>query len=219
MQLKLNQYEIQQALTEFIQKRSSSKVKLTAFDLKGMRSEEGYHANVEIEYEDVSYEEVVPKLGSAHKEETVTKTTSVKESEPEMTEEARTVILEVLNLMNTNVQHCNTAKLIRLVEKGSEEVQKYFENNPTYKATVEDFKSKTEIEPVKEEEEMVSEEEEEEEITSIEPVEEEKEEGEEKESTLDILNPSISQGETAIKLNIFGKPIGSDTVATKPIFG
>ena len=212
MQLKLNQYEIQQALTEFIQKRSSSKVKLTAFDLKGMRSEEGYHANVEIEYEDVSYEEVVPKLGSAHKEETVTKTTSVKESEPEMTEEARTVILEVLNLMNTNVQHCNTAKLIRLVEKGSEEVQKYFENNPTYKATVEDFKSKTEIEPVKEEEE-------EEEISSIEPVEEEKEEGEEKESTLDILNPSISQGETAIKLNIFGKPIGSDTVATKPIFG
>lgn len=217
MQLKLNQYEIQQALTEFIQKRSSSKVKLTAFDLKGMRSEEGYHANVEIEYEDVSYEEVVPKLGSAHKEETVTKTTSVKESEPEMTEEARTVILEVLNLMNTNVQHCNTAKLIRLVEKGSEEVQKYFENNPTYKATVEDFKSKVEIEPVKEEK-MVSEEEE---ITSIEPVEEEKkeEEEEEKESALDILNPSISQGETAIKLNIFGKPIGSDTVATKPIFG
>lgn len=215
MQLKLNQYEIQQALTEFIQKRSSSKVKLTAFDLKGMRSEEGYHANVEIEYEDVSYEEVVPKLGSAHKEETVTKTTSVKESEPEMTEEARTVILEVLNLMNTNVQHCNTAKLIRLVEKGSEEVQKYFENNPTYKATVEDFKSKVEIEPVKEEE-TVSEEEE---ITSIEPVEEEKEEEEEKESALDILNPSISQGETAIKLNIFGKPIGSDTVATKPIFG
>lgn len=213
MQLKLNQYEIQQALTEFIQKRSSSKVKLTAFDLKGMRSEEGYHANVEIEYEDVSYEEVVPKLGSAHKEETVTKTTSVKESEPEMTEEARTVILEVLNLMNTNVQHCNTAKLIRLVEKGSEEVQKYFENNPTYKATVEDFKSKVEIEPVKEEE-TVSEEEE---ITSIEPVEEEEEE--EKESALDILNPSISQGETAIKLNIFGKPIGSDTVATKPIFG
>lgn len=213
MQLKLNQYEIQQALTEFIQKRSSSKVKLTAFDLKGMRSEEGYHANVEIEYEDVSYEEVVPKLGSAHKEETVTKTTSVKESEPEMTEEARTVILEVLNLMNTNVQHCNTAKLIRLVEKGSEEVQKYFENNLTYKATVEDFNSKVEIEPVKEEE-TVSEEEE---ITSIEPVEEEEEE--EKESALDILNPSISQGETAIKLNIFGKPIGSDTVATKPIFG
>ena len=215
MQLKLNQYEIQQALTEFIQKRSSSKVKLTAFDLKGMRSEEGYHANVEIEYEDVSYEEIVPKLVSfvstkneEHKPE------PVKQSEPGMTEEARTVILEVLNLMNSNVQHCNTAKLIRLVEKGSEEVQEYFENSPTYKATVEDFKSKVEIEPVKEEEEeeMVSEEE----STPIEPVEEEKEE---KESTLDILNPSISQGENAIKLNIFGKPIGSDTVATKPIFG
>lgn len=214
MQIKLNQYEIQQALTEFIQKRSSSKIKLTAFDLKGMRSEEGYHANIEIEYEDVSYEEIVPKLVSfvstkneEHKPE------PVKQSEPEMTEEARTVILEVLNLMNTNVQHCNTAKLIRLVEKGSEEVQKYFENSPTYKATVEDFKSKLEIEPVKEEEE------EEEEITSIEPIEEEKKEEEEKESTLDILNPSISQGEDTIKLNIFGKPIGSGTVATKPIFG
>ena len=211
MQLKLNQYEIQQALTEFIQKRSSSKVKLTAFDLKGMRSEEGYHANVEIEYEDVSYEEIVPKsvsFASTKNEEY--KPEPVKQSESEMTEEARTVILEVLNLMNFNVQHCNTAKLIRLVEKGSEEVQKYFENSPTYKATVEDFKSKVEIEPVKEEEE--------EEITSIEP-EEEKEEGKEKESTLDILNPSISQGENAIKLNIFGKPIGSDTAATKPIFG
>ena len=212
MQLKLNQYEIQQALTEFIQKRSSSKVKLTAFDLKGMRSEEGYHANVEIEYEDVSYEEIVPKsvsFASTKNEEH--KPEPVKQSEPEMTEETRTVILEVLNLLSSNVQHCNTAKLIRLVEKGNEEVQKYFENNPTYKATVEDFKGKVEIEPVKEEEE-----EEEEEITSIEPVEEEKEE---KESTLDILNPSISQGESAIKLNIFGKPITSGAVATNPIFG
>ena len=213
MQIKLNQYEIQQALTEFLQKRSSTTIKLTAFDLKGMRSEEGYHANVEVEYEDVSYEEIVPKLVSfAVQKDEESKPEPVKKSEPEMTEEARIVILEVLNLMNTNVQHCNTAKLIRLVEKGSEEVQKYFENNPTYKATVGDFKSKLEIEPVKEEEE-------EEEITSIEPVEEEKKEEEKKESTLDILNPSISQGENAIKLNIFGKPIGSDTVTTKPIFG
>ena len=210
MQIKLNQYEIQQALTEFLQKRSSTTIKLTAFDLKGMRSEEGYHANVEVEYEDVSYEEIVPKLVSfAVQKDEESKPEPVKKSEPEMTEEARIVILEVLNLMNTNVQHCNTAKLIRLVEKGSEEVQKYFENNPTYKATVGDFKSKLEIEPVKEEEE----------ISSIEPVEEEKKEEEKKESTLDILNPSISQGENAIKFNIFGKPIGSDTVNTKPIFG
>jgi len=212
MQIKLNQYEIQQALTEFLQKRSSTTIKLTAFDLKGMRSEEGYHANVEVEYEDVSYEEIVPKLVSfAVQKDEESKPEPVKKSEPEMTEEARIVILEVLNLMNTNVQHCNTAKLIRLVENGCEEVQKYFENNPTYKATVGDFKSKLEIEPVKEEKK--------EEITSIEPVEEEKKEEEKKESTLDILNPSISQGETPIKLNIFGKPIGSDTVNTKPIFG
>ena len=215
MQIKLNQYEIQQALTEFLQKRSSTTIKLTAFDLKGMRSEEGYHANVEVEYEDVSYEEIVPKLVSfAAQKDEESKPEPVKQSEPEMTEEARIVILEVLNLMNTNVQHCNTAKLIRLVEKGCEEVQKYFENNPTYKATVGDFKSKLEIEPVKEEDE--------EEITSIEPVEEEKKEEEKKESTLDILNPLISQGETSIKLNIFGKPINSDSStssSTTPIFG
>jgi len=98
---------------------------------------------VEVEYEDVSYEEIVPKLVSfAVQKDEESKPEPVKKSEPEMTEEARIVILEVLNLMNTNVQHCNTAKLIRLVEKGSEEVQKYFENNPTYKATVGDFKSK-----------------------------------------------------------------------------
>ena len=88
MQIKLNQYEIQQALTEFLQKRSSTTIKLTAFDLKGMRSEEGYHANVEVEYEDVSYEEIVPKLVSfAVQKDEESKPEPVKKSEPEMTEE------------------------------------------------------------------------------------------------------------------------------------
>ena len=80
-------------------------------------SQSRYHVNVEVEYEDVSYEEIVPKLVSfAVQKDEESKPEPVKKSEPEMTEEARTVILEVLNLMNTNVQHCNTAKLIRLVD-------------------------------------------------------------------------------------------------------
>ena len=218
MQLKLNQYEIQQALTEFIQKRSSSKVKLTAFDLKGMRSEEGYHANIEIEYEDVSYEEIVPKLVSfASTKNEEHKPEPVKQSEPEMSDETRTVILEILNLMNTNVQHSNTAKIIELVES-SEEAYKYFENNPIFNATLEDFKDKTEKENQDENTSPFFEPEEE----SM--VEEEKEEmKEEEEKPLENLNPQISQGETTIKFNIFGKPIESsspaNTTNTQRIFG
>ena len=209
MQLKLNQYEIQQALTEFIQKRSSSKVKLTAFDLKGMRSEEGYHANVEIEYEDVSYEEIVPKLVSfAVPKDEEHKPEPVKQSEPEMSDETRVVVLEVLNLMNTNVQHCNTPKMIELVEKGSKEVRKYFENSPTFNATLEDFMNKVEKEIQKEEN-----------TPPFVPDEPKKEEEEVKEEIQESVNPPISQGETPVKLNIFGKPIESPTADTKRIFG
>lgn len=127
MQIKLNQFEIQQALTEFLQRRSSSKITLTAFDLKGMRSEEGYHANVEVEYEDVSYEEVVPKLVSFAKESTGSGSTSKeKHSEPEMSEESRKVVFTILNLMQTNVNHSNTARILDMIDTGSEEVQNYF---------------------------------------------------------------------------------------------
>lgn len=210
MQIKLNQYEIQQALTEFLQKRSSTTIKLTAFDLKGMRSEEGYHANVEIEYEDVSYEEIVPKLVSfASQKDEESKPEPVKQSEPEMSEESRGIILKVLNLLNTNVQHCNTTDIIELTSNSSEEVKKYFENNPVYKSTLEDFMTK--VEEDLEELEELEEKEKEEEL-------EEKEE----EIPQENLNPLISQGETPIKLNIFGKPINSDSStssSTTPIFG
>ena len=157
--------------------------------------------SIGVEYEDVSCEEIVPKLVSfAVQKDEESKPEPVKKSEPEISEEARGVILKVLNLLNTNVQHCNTPDIIDLTANSSEEVQKYFENNPVYKSTLEDFMTKVE-----------------EELEELE--EKEKEEEEEKEIPQESLNPSISQGENAIKLNIFGKPICSDTVNTKPIFG
>ena len=147
MQIKLNQHEIQQALTEFIQKRSSSKITLTAFDLKGMRSEEGYHANIEIEYEDVSYEEFVPKLVSFAKEQTSSEPVNKepKQSEPEYSQEEMLQMRDILELMRVNVNHSNTEQISSLVQAGSDKVKQFFETRPDYQAMLDDFTTRQEL--------------------------------------------------------------------------
>lgn len=147
MQIKLNQNEIQQALAEFIQKRSSSKITLTAFDLKGMRSEEGYHANIEIEYEDVSYEEFVPKLVSFAKTQTSPEPVNKepKQSEPEYSQEEMLQMRDILELMRVNVNHSNTEQINSLVQSGSDKVKQFFETRPDYQAMLDDFTTQQEL--------------------------------------------------------------------------
>lgn len=147
MQIKLNQHEIQQALTEFIQKRSSSKVTLTAFDLKGMRSEEGYHANIEIEYDDVSYEEFVPKLVSFAKEQTNSEPVNKepKQDEPEYSQKEMLQMRDILELMRVNVNHNNTEQISSLVQAGSDKVKQFFETRPDYQAMLDDFTTRQEL--------------------------------------------------------------------------
>lgn len=147
MQIKLNQNEIQQALAEFIQKRSSSKITLTAFDLKGMRSEEGYHANIEIEYEDVSYEEFVPKLVSFAKTQTSPEPVNKepKQSEPEYSQEEMLQMRDILELMRVNVNHSNTEQISSLVQTGSDKVKQFFETRPDYQAMLDDFITRQEL--------------------------------------------------------------------------
>ena len=147
MQIKLNQNEIQQALVEFIQKRSSSKITLTAFDLKGMRSEEGYHANIEIEYEDVSYEEFVPKLVSFAKTQTSPEPVNKepKQSEPEYSQEELLQMRDILELMRVNVNHSNTEQISSLVQSGSDKVKQFFETRPDYQAMLDDFTTRQEL--------------------------------------------------------------------------
>ena len=147
MQIKLNQNEIQQALAEFIQKRSSSKITLTAFDLKGMRSEEGYHANIEIEYEDVSYEEFVPKLVSFAKTQTSPEPVNKepKQSEPEYSQEEMLQMRDILELMRVNVNHSNTEQISSLVQTGSDKVKQFFETRPDYQAMLDDFTTHQEL--------------------------------------------------------------------------
>ena len=146
MQIKLNQNEIQQALAEFIQKRSSSKITLTAFDLKGMRSEEGYHANIEIEYEDVSYEEFVPKLVSFAKTQTSPEPVNKepKQSEPEYSQEEMLQMRDILELMRVNVNHSNTEQISSLVQTGSDKVKQFFETRSDYQAMLDDFTTRKE---------------------------------------------------------------------------
>ena len=147
MQIKLNQNEIQQALAEFIQKRSSSKITLTAFDLKGMRSEEGYHANIEIEYEDVSYEEFVPKLVSFAKTQTSPEPVNKepKQLEPEYSQEEMFQMRDILELMRINVNHSNTEQISSLVQAGSDKVKQFFETRPDYQAMLDDFTTRQEL--------------------------------------------------------------------------
>ena len=147
MQIKLNQNEIQQALAEFIQKRSSSKITLTAFDLKGMRSEEGYHANIEIEYEDVSYEEFVPKLVSFAKTQTSLEPVNKepKQIEPEYSQEEMLQMRDILELMRVNVNHSNTEQISFLVQTGSDKIKQFFETRPDYQAMLDDFTTRQEL--------------------------------------------------------------------------
>lgn len=225
MQIKLNQFEIQQALTEFLQKRSSSKITLTAFDLKGMRSEEGYHANVEVEYEDVSYEEVVPKLVSFAKEPTGSNSApKEKHSEPEMSEESRKVVFTILNLMQTNVNHSNTARILDMIDTGSEEVQNYFYDSVMV-AELRDTYELAESNQAVEEEVPSEEDSEDSEPDLSEPTEEEgppfdtKPEKEETEVT------AVAETKTAPLTNLFGvvtqpntKEVVVETKATKKLF-
>lgn len=225
MQIKLNQFEIQQALTEFLQRRSSSKITLTAFDLKGMRSEEGYHANVEVEYEDVSYEEVVPKLVSFAKEPTGSNNTpKEKHSEPEMSEESRKVVFTILNLMQTNVNHSNTARILDMIDTGSEEVQNYFRDSVMI-AELRNTYETTESNQVVEEKVPSEEDSEDSEPDLSEPTAEEEppfDTEPEKEETEEV---PVAETKTAPLTNLFGvvtqpntKEVVVETKATKKLF-
>lgn len=225
MQIKLNQFEIQQALTEFLQKRSSSKITLTAFDLKGMRSEEGYHANVEVEYEDVSYEEVVPKLVSFAKETSSTNTTvKEKHSEPEMSEESRKVVFTILNLMQTNVNHSNTARILDMIDTGSEEVQNYFYDSVMV-AKLRDTYEPAESNQAVEEEVPSEEDSEDSEPDLSEPTEEEDPSFDTKPEKEETEVTAVAETKTAPLTNLFGvvtqpntKEVVVETKATKKLF-
>lgn len=225
MQIKLNQFEIQQALTEFLQKRSSSKITLTAFDLKGMRSEEGYHANVEVEYEDVSYEEVVPKLVSFAKEPTGSSSTSKeKHSEPEMSEESRKVVFTILNLMQTNVNHSNTARILDMIDTGSEEVQNYFRDSIMITELRNTYEP-VENNQIAEEEVPFEESSEDSEPDLSEPIEEENPPFDTEPEKEETEVTAVAETKTAPLTNLFGivtqpntKEVIVETKATKKLF-
>lgn len=225
MQIKLNQFEIQQALTEFLQKRSSSKITLTAFDLKGMRSEEGYHANVEVEYEDVSYEEVVPKLVSFAKEPTGSSSTpKEKHSEPEMSEESRKVVFTILNLMQTNVNHFNTARILDMIDTGSEEVQNYFRDSVMITELRNTYEP-VENNQIAEEEVPFEESSEDSEPDLSEPTEEEEPPFDTEPEKEETEVTAVAETKTAPLTNLFGvvtqpntKEVVVETKATKKLF-
>lgn len=65
----MNQYEIQQALLEFIQKRTNTSITLKGFGIKGLRGNKGYIADIEFVYADVPTDVMVPKINLPDKNE------------------------------------------------------------------------------------------------------------------------------------------------------
>lgn len=112
-----------------------------------MRSEEGYHANIEIEYEDVSYEEFVPKLVSFAKTQTSSEPVNKepKQPEPEYSQEEMLQMRDILELMRVNVNHSNTEQINSLVQTGSNKVKQFFETRPDYQAMLDDFTIRQEL--------------------------------------------------------------------------
>lgn len=203
MQLKLNQHEIQQFLLEGLQKRHATPIKLKAFDLKGMRSDEGYHANVEIEYEDVAYEEIVPKLVSFAKEHSESSSEPVTTSTSTYTSEEYTQISQVLNLLQNNVNHNNSEQIISLVQNASENIQEYFNSNSAYIQTKVDFEThQTSIQEEQPQEETSEPVNEPIEVKTVSPVE-------------SVVYEYAPKDNSTVKLNIFGKPLAEP--ATTPV--
>lgn len=203
MQVKLNQYEIQQFLREGLQKRHATPITLTAFDLKGMRSEEGYHANVEFEYADVDYGTTVPKVVSFAKEHTESSSEPETASKSTYTPEEYAQISQVLNLLQGNVNHSNSAQIISLVQNASENIQEYFKSNSAYIQTKVDFETQqASVQEEQSQEESTEPVNEPVEVKTVNPVE----------SVVYVDNPKDN---ATVKLNIFGKPLAEPT--TTPV--
>lgn len=188
MQAKVTNPELRQALTEFFQKRFNVAVQVVAIDFKGIRSEEGYHANVELHFDGIDYQaEALPKVISheqSHEPEE-------KQSKPKDIFSMYPEIQEILQLMQNNPRHLHTQEIIDKVESSPHPVQEYFLKHDLYQMLLESFTDHVNNSEPEEVEQVVN-------NNYVEPEEEETKQ------TDDIFAEPVKP---TVKYNIFGQPI------------
>lgn len=135
MQIKLTQHEIQSALYQFLQARSTSPIRITGFDLKGTRSEEGMHFLVDMQYVDIDYTEeyplIEPNVPTREPRSVSTLSIDTPKVEP-LTQEDTDEIVRINELLQNNVCGIHNQTIYDAVENGSEAVRNHYKAKPFY---------------------------------------------------------------------------------------
>ena len=135
MQIKLTQHEIQSALYQFLQARSTSPIRITGVDLKGTRSEEGMHFLVDMQYVDIDYTEeyplIEPSVPSREPRAVATLAIDTPKAEP-LAQEDTDEIVRINELLQNNVRGIHNQTIYDAVENGSEAVRNHYKSKPFY---------------------------------------------------------------------------------------
>ena len=158
MQIKLTQHEIQSALYQFLQARSTSPIRITGVDLKGTRSEEGMHFLVDMQYVDIDYTEeyplIEPSVPSRDSRAVSTLNIDAPKVEP-LAQEDTDEIVRINELLQNNVRGIHNQTIYDAVENGSEAVRNHYKAKPFYveiQNLIEQSKEKKKVEEVTTEE-------------------------------------------------------------------
>ena len=135
MQIKLTQHEIQSALYQFLQARSTSPIRITGVDLKGTRSEEGMHFLVDMQYVDIDYTEEYPLIEPSvpTRESRSVSTLNIDTSKViPMAQEDTDEIVRINELLQNNVRGIHNQTIYDAVENGSEAVRNHYKAKSFY---------------------------------------------------------------------------------------
>lgn len=204
MQIKLTQHEIQSALYQFLQARSTSPIRITGVDLKGTRSEEGMHFLVDMQYVDIDYTEeyplIEPSVPSREPRAVTTLNIDAPKAEP-LAQEDTDEIVRINELLQNNVRGIHNQTIYDAVENGSEAVRNHYKAKPFYveiQTLIEQSKEKEKVEEVTTEGQPTE---------GTPPWTAQAETSQEAEPVVENTPETTEDKPTAQAVNIFGQPI------------
>lgn len=204
MQIKLSQHEIQSALFQFLQARSTAPICITGFDLKGTRSEEGMHFLVDMQYQDIDYTEeyplIEPSVPTREPRSVPTLNVDVPKVTP-MAQEDTDEIVRINELLQNNVCGIHNQTIYDAVENGSEAVRNHYKAKPFY------VEIQTLIEQSKEEEKIEEVTTEEKSTEGTPPWTAQAETSQESEPVVESVPETTEDKQQTQAVNIFGQPI------------
>ena len=204
MQIKLTQHEIQSALYQFLQARSTSPIRITGVDLKGTRSEEGMHFLVDMQYVDIDYTEEYPLIEPSvpTRESRSVSTLNIDTSKViPMAQEDTDEIVRINELLQNNVRGIHNQTIYDAVENGSEAVRNHYKAKPFYveiQTLIEQSKEKEKVEEVTTEEQSTE---------GTPPWTVQSEASQESEPVFEVTSETTEDKQQPQAVNIFGQPI------------